>query len=90
MIGQLANTAQGISRDRVIPTKIQNQLGEWTGEWSALVEPGSWIVYAMINSPEQETYLVSVEKLEVMLTVEISFLACLRGVWFTGHIMDKL
>ena len=57
--------AQGIERDRVIPTKVQNQEGDWTGEWSASLEPGSWIVYAMINSPEEEPYLVSVEKLEV-------------------------
>ena len=57
--------AQGFERTRIIPNKIQNQQGEWTGEWSALVEPGTWIVYAKINSPEQETYLVSVEKFEV-------------------------
>jgi hypothetical protein len=34
----------GIIRDRVIPNKILDDQMLWNGEWSAMVEPGDWIV----------------------------------------------
>ncbi len=54
----------GISRERVVPEKVGNEVDGWTGEWVASVEPGRWIVYATVDSPEEGLYLVAVDLLD--------------------------
>jgi hypothetical protein len=63
--------AHGIARDRVVPDKVGNEADGWTGEWTASVEPGRWIVYVTVdspythsNSPEGDSYLVAVDLLD--------------------------
>jgi hypothetical protein len=56
--------AHGIARDRVVPDKVGNEADGWTGEWTASVEPGRWIVYVTVDSPEEGPYLVAVDLLD--------------------------
>ena len=57
--------AHGISRERIVPDKVGNEVDGWMGEWIASVEPGRWIVYATVDSPEEGLYLVAVDLLDV-------------------------
>jgi asparagine N-glycosylation enzyme membrane subunit Stt3 len=56
--------AHGIARDRVVPDKVGNEVDGWTGEWTASVEPGRWIVYVSVDSSEEGLYLVAVDMLD--------------------------
>ncbi len=38
----------GLVRDRVVPDKVLDD-GVWTGEWSASVEPGNWVLRATLE-----------------------------------------
>lgn len=39
---------EGMVRDRVVPQKVYED-GIWTGEWTASVEPGNWIIRATLE-----------------------------------------
>jgi len=56
--------AHGISRERVVPDKVGNEVDGWTGEWVASVEPGRWIAYVTVDSLEGESYLIAVDMLD--------------------------
>jgi len=56
----------GIIRDRVIPNKILDDQMLWNGEWSAMVEPGDWIVWITAESSSNNVpYLVSMNYIDV-------------------------
>ena len=57
--------SHGISRERITATKVSNPSG-WTGEWSASVQPGDWVVYASLDTQNQNCQgLVSIKSMEV-------------------------
>ena len=53
--------SHGISRERVIAAKQGGPSSGWTGEWSASLEPGSWVAYTSSTDSSQCKHLVSVE-----------------------------
>jgi len=41
----------GLSRDRITPNKVLDN-GTWNGTWSAIVDPGNWILHVRYNGAE--------------------------------------
>ena len=75
--------SHGIARDRVIPEIVGNESSGWTGEWTASVEPGQWIVYVTVYAPNEGYYLVAVDILDA--DVEGGFV---ESVLSTGGVLS--
>ena len=81
----------GFERAAVSPTKVMDN-GVWTGEWSATIEPGDWVVYVTYDAGEGNLAesQVGVAALDasisdggsVNITLENAGMALIQTKWF--------
>ncbi|MDP6857247.1 MAG: NEW3 domain-containing protein, partial [Candidatus Thalassarchaeaceae archaeon] len=57
----------GFERESVSPDLVMED-GNWTGEWSAIIEPGDWVVYVVYDSNNLSESQVGVAALDATIS----------------------
>ena len=80
-----------MKRAAVLPTKVMDN-GVWTGEWSATIEPGDWVVYVTYdagegNLAESQAGVAALDASisdggSVNITLENAGMALIQAKWF--------